>query len=218
MKRRLAVAIMVSLFSVAAFADSLRSDKHFVKIDVQSLSGASRQFNVQVFDAESRNHIVQLKGVTKGNAPEDLESTANGTSYKVRIVPYGAAYLVEFTAENGAEVIDTIRGGFTTSAKPKPGAAKTARGGRDVNEPAVLRRVEPVYTEEAKAAGAVGSVVLEVRIGKSGFVREAKVLTPMGHGLSESAVDAVMQWRFAPSLQDRVPVEVLQDVTIEFKP
>jgi TonB family protein len=55
-------------------------------------------------------------------------------------------------------------------------------------------------------------------IDKSGFVQEATVVKPMGYGLSESAVDAAKQWQFAPSTQGSGPVEVLYEVTIEFKP
>lgn len=217
MNRIVGVATMVTLFSVAAFADTLRSDKHLLKIDVQPAGGSSRQYHVQVFDGESRGHVAQLKLTTKGGAPQEAGATANGTDYKVRVVPYGEAYLVEFTAQNG-EMVDTIRGGFSAPPKSKPVDAKPARAGREVNAPALLRRVDAVYTEEAKAAGAAGSVLLEVLIDKSGFVRDAKVLTPMGHGLSESAVDAVKQWQFAPTQQGRNPVEVLHEVAVEFKP
>jgi len=44
------------------------------------------------------------------------------------------------------------------------------------------------------------------------------VIKPMGYGLDESAVDAVLQWQFAPTIHEKLAVEVVQDVTIEFKP
>ena len=217
MRRISAIAIVLVLTSTAAFADSLRSDKHFVQIDVQP-TGNSRQYDVQVFDAESRTGIAQLKVVTKGDKAAESETSAGGTRFKVRIEPHGAAYLIAFTADDGTEVIDTMRGGFTTAAKSKPVPARAVRAGREINEPAVIRRVAAVYTEEAKAAGAVGSVVVELLIDKSGFVREATVVQPMGHGLSESAVDAVKQWQFAPAMHEGVPVEVSYEVAIDFKP
>ena len=61
-------------------------------------------------------------------------------------------------------------------------------------------------------------MIVEVLIDRSGFVRDAKAITAMGHGLSESAVDAVKQWRFEPTKHERNPVEVLHEVTIEFNP
>lgn len=212
MKRIFIIAFALTSFSTAA--DSLRSDKHFVKIDVQS-----RQYHIQIFDAESRNHVTNLKVAAQGDDPVEAETTAGNTRYHARIYPFGTSYVIAFTADDGTGAIDTMRGGFTqrTAPDPKP-SAQPMRGGRDVKEPAVIRRIEPVYTEEAKTAGAIGTVALEVTIDKSGFVRDAKVVKPMGYGLDESALDAVKQWQFEPSMQGRRPVEVLQEVTIEFKP
>ena len=91
-------------------------------------------------------------------------------------------------------------------------------GGRDLAEPVVLRRVAAVSNEEARAARAAGSVIVEVLIDRGGFVREATVVKPMGHGLSEAALEAARQWTFAPSLHEGVPVEVSYDVTFDFNP
>lgn len=214
MNRQLAIAVLIALAGTAALADSLRSDKHLIRIDARN-----REYSVQVFDAESRTAVAQLKVVTAGNTPAVAETIANGTRYDVRIEPHGAAYLIAFTAHAGTELIDTMRGGFTErSALSDAIPQSPQRAGRDVDEPAVLRRVEPVFTEDAKAAGAAGTVVLEVHIDKSGFVQNVQVLKPMGYGLSESAIEAVRQWQFAPSMQGRVPVEVVQEVTLTFKP
>jgi TonB family protein len=202
--------IAILLMSFSAFADALRADKHVVKIE-----GATRQYNVQIFDAESRKPVAHLKVA----ADAEAETSAGTVHYKVRVQPFGEAYLVDFTATDGTEVIDTMRAAFTPGSRTKPVPARAPqRGGRDVNEAKVLRRVEPVYTDDAKAAGAAGSVVVEVAIDRSGFVRDAKVIKPMGYGLDESAVDAVLQWQFAPTIHEKLAVEVVQDVTIEFKP
>lgn len=216
-RRTLAAAVVFLLCSAAAFADSLRSDQHFLKIDVQRLGGTSRQYTVQIFDA-SRSRVTDLKVVTKGETAEESETVVSGRHYKVRVERHGEAYLINFSADEAGEVVDTMRGGFLPAVQSRPTAAPTLRGGRDVKEAKVLRRVEPVYTEQARAAGAAGSVVLELTIDKSGFVRQATVLRPMGYGLDEAAADAVKQWVFEPPVQGRVPVEVLQEVTIDFKP
>lgn len=216
-RRTFAATVVFLLCSAAALADSLRSDQHLLKIDVQRLGGTSRQYNVQVFDA-SRSRVTDLKVVTKGEAPEEWETVVSGRRYKVRVEPHGEAYLLSFTADEGGEVVDSMRGGFLPAVQSRPATAPTLHGGRDVKEAKVLRRVEPLYTEQARAAGAAGSVVLELTIDKSGFVRQTTVLRPMGYGLDESAADAVKQWVFEPPMQGRVPVEVAQEVTIDFKP
>jgi TonB family protein len=197
--------------SAAAFADSLRSDKHFVKIEVQSVGGSSRQYNVQVYESEPRRHLAHLRVVTENGRAAESETTAGDVRYTASVAPYGDAYLFEFIAVSGEEVIDRLRGGFTQAREAKPVEAVRAP-----REPAVLRRVEPVYTEEARAANATGTVVLDVHIDRSGFVREVTVLTPAAYGLSEAAVDAVKQWRFESTMGERGPIEVLQEVTIAF--
>jgi TonB family protein len=215
--KRLATVVLLSFISATALADSLRSGKHFVKIDVEKPSSSSRQYNVQIFDAE-HVPVTRLQVATRNEEPAEAETTAGSTHYKVRVNPFGAAYVMTFTAEENGETIDSMRGGFSsarTSFTPPPAPLRT---GRDVKVPAVLRRVEAVYTEEARAAGAAGTVVLDVVIEKSGFVRDAVVLKRMGYGLTESAIDAVKQWQFEPSLQEQVPVVVIHEVTIEFKP
>lgn len=217
MRRISAIALVLVFCSTAAFADALRSDKHLIRIDVQPGAGDSRQYEVEVFDAESRTSVAQMNVTTNGNTPADDETTIGGTRYGVRIVPYGQSYLIEFTAD-GAEMSDRMRGGFSVAtAQSRPQPARALRAGREIAEPAVLRRAEPLYTEDAKAAGASGTVIVEVRIDKSGFVQDATVVKPMGYGLSESAVDAAKQFQFAPSMQDRKGVEVLHEITFEFK-
>lgn len=209
MRRIFAIATLLASFSAAA--DSLRSDKHLIRIDAQD-----RQYNIQIFDADSRQHVAHLKVIAQ-DEPADAETTANGTRYHVRIYPHSTSYLVAFIAEN-ADGIDSMRAGFSQRTAADPAPARPAQAGRDVQEPKVVRRIDAVYTEEAKAAGAAGTVVLEVRIDKSGFVRDAKVVKSMGYGLDEAAADAVKQWQFEPSMKDRAPIDVLHEVTVELKP
>jgi TonB family protein len=212
MRRISVMTIALLLVSGAAFADSFRSTRHLVKIDVQPFSGTSRQYDVQVFDAESKLDVARLNVITNGNAPADSEITANGTRYSARIVPHGDSYLIEFKADDGVEV-DSMRGGFTMSRQSTQALARTQvlRGGRDIAEAVVLRRVEPI-------SHAAGTVVVDVLIDKSGFVKDATAVSVTDDALSAAAIEAVKQWQFAPSQQRSLPVEVLQEVTIDFKP
>ncbi len=216
--RRMSAAAVLLFVGTAAFGEALRSDRHLVKIEVQASSGNARRYDVQVFESDSRKNVTRLNVVTKGDTPAEEETTAGGTRYKVRIEPHGDAYLVAFTADDGTETIDTMSGGFTTAVSKPNTPRRTPRGGRDIDEPKVKRRVDALYTEEARAAGAAGSVIVDLTIDRSGFVREATVVKSMGHGLSEAAVEAAKQWQFEPSTDEGVPVEVAYEVTFDFKP
>jgi periplasmic protein TonB len=89
------------------------------------------------------------------------------------------------------------------------------RVGGDIKEPKKIKHVSPVYPEEAKAAGIQGIVILETIIGKDGSVTEAKILRGVQQ-LDRAALDAVMQWRYTPTLLNGEPVELVMTVTVTF--
>lgn len=62
-----------------------------------------------------------------------------------------------------------------------------------------------------------GTVVLRVVIDKSGAVKSARYVSGPPN-LKQSAIDAVRQWRYEPTLMSGVPVEVDTTVTVVFPP
>jgi len=87
----------------------------------------------------------------------------------------------------------------------------------DVQAPVPIVHVNPQYPEEARAEHVSGMVVLETVIDHTGAVRDIKVLKGLPHGLSESAVDAVKQWVFKPGTLNGEAVDVVFNLTINFK-
>ena len=76
----------------------------------------------------------------------------------------------------------------------------------------LVRKVEPIYPPIAKTAHISGTVVLHAIIGKDGTIQQLEVMS--GHPLlQQSALDAVRQWRYQPTLLNGDPVEV--DTTID---
>jgi TonB family protein len=43
------------------------------------------------------------------------------------------------------------------------------------------------------------------------------VVTPLGYGLDEKAIEAVKQWRFQPGTKDGKPVNVQLNIEVEFR-
>ena len=82
--------------------------------------------------------------------------------------------------------------------------------------PSVVHKVEPTYTEEARAAGIEGTVVLSVEIWEDGKAHNIRVLQGLGYGLDENAVEAVEQWRFEPGTKDGQPVRVRAQIIVRF--
>jgi protein TonB len=85
-----------------------------------------------------------------------------------------------------------------------------------LSEGAIIRRVLPTYPPLAKLARIEGAVVLEAVISRSGRVENLRVISgrPI---LAGAATDAVSQWQFRPYILNGAPVEVLTQITVEFK-
>lgn len=98
---------------------------------------------------------------------------------------------------------------------PRPHAAARVRVSEGVQEALLVRRVLPVYPELAKRMRLDGTVVLRAVIGRDGMVRSVEVVT--GHPmLAKAARDAVLEWRYQPTLLSGEPVEVETSITVNF--
>ncbi len=71
--------------------------------------------------------------------------------------------------------------------------------------PEPIQQSEPEYSDEARAAGLEGTVFVETAIGADGTPFDLEVISPLGLGLDEKAIDAVRQWRFSPPAPAQVP-------------
>ena len=91
------------------------------------------------------------------------------------------------------------------------------RPGSGIEAPRLLREVRADYTEDARQRGIAGDVVMEIVVRRDGSVGEVRMLQGLPAGLSERAVQAVRQWRFAPARRQGVPVDVIVEVSVEFK-
>ncbi|MEM1179085.1 MAG: TonB family protein [Acidobacteriota bacterium] len=83
--------------------------------------------------------------------------------------------------------------------------------------PIVSSKVKlPSYPEPAKVAGVTGDVALLVTIDSDGLVKKIVELESLTFGLSESTVEAVSGWRFAPARLDGKPVAVDFELKVGF--
>ena len=89
--------------------------------------------------------------------------------------------------------------------------------GSGVEPPVLLREVRPGYTDEARRRAIEGDVVLEIVVRQDGSVGNVKVTHTLGAGLEQKAIDAVRQWRFGPARRQGAPVDVVVEVSVEFK-
>jgi TonB family protein len=91
------------------------------------------------------------------------------------------------------------------------------RVGGGVTAPALLYKVEPEYSEEARKAKYQGTVVLYVEVDPSGKAVNPKVVRSLGLGLDEKAIEAVRKWKFKPGYKDGKAVTVAATIEVNFR-
>jgi protein TonB len=90
------------------------------------------------------------------------------------------------------------------------------RVGGIVSAARLIYQPKPEYPELARMARTEGAVELEAVIAKDGTIEMLKVLR--GHPLLiKAALEAVRQWRYQPTLLNGEPVEVVTEITVNFK-
>ncbi len=162
--------------------------------------------------------------VVKVDIPKDIQEMAP-TTVPERVQPVatqaadaGVVGGVEGGVEGGVVggVVGGVMGGVITDAKP-PVPDAPLRVGGDVKAPIIVNKVEPVYPEVARKARISGIVIVECTINKNGDVTDVHVLKPLPFGLDQAAADAVRRWKFKPGTLNGQPVDVLFNLTVNFK-
>jgi periplasmic protein TonB len=137
-------------------------------------------------------------------------------------VPRPAATDLDLTVVDPTAPVGTggVPGGTGTVALPQPPTPPTpalpVRIGGDVHMPSKVHDVAPVYPQIAQSARVEGVVIIEAVISVDGSVRDARVLRSQPL-LDRAALDAVRQWRYAPTRLNGVAVPVIVTVTVHFR-
>ncbi|MDQ2710739.1 MAG: TonB family protein [Acidobacteriota bacterium] len=97
-----------------------------------------------------------------------------------------------------------------------PGMPKRVRIGGQVAQANLISKKQPVYPSAAKADGVQGTVELETVISREGAPLEIRVIRSPSDDLSESALEAVRQWRYKPTLLNGNPIEIVTDVIVNY--
>lgn len=89
--------------------------------------------------------------------------------------------------------------------------------GGGVSAPVPIFKPEPEYSEEARKAKFQGTVVLNIVVDEKGNARDVTVARPLGLGLDQKAIEAVMKWKFRPGMKDGHPVPVRASIEVNFR-
>jgi TonB family protein len=153
----------------------------------------------------------------------------NGRLVSVAMIaaPTAALSLQGLTPDQANAAVNAFRNGAVSPSPPPPlrpggtgtagGYAGTARGGAGFSPPSVIHKVEPEYTDAARAAGTQGTVILNILIHEDGSAEVVRVARSLDPGLDEKAVECAHKYRFKPAMRDGMPISARATLEINFR-
>jgi len=215
-----------------------------LRLPGQNLSGKFTGTIFDISDATVPNATIVMAN-HKANTVDMTVSDAEGNfvfkslpagEYEMKVLKPGFAvyHAPQVVLEPGRDLALNAKlpmGDLTESVDVKAeGSAKSAvaqtaekpntmriRIGGNVQAAKVITKVQPIYPESAKAAGAQGSVLLHAIVSKDGRPLSLQVLnSQINPDLARAAVEAVSQWRYQPTLLNGEPVEIDTTITVNF--
>jgi len=90
-------------------------------------------------------------------------------------------------------------------------------GGGAVSQPVLLSKTEPEYSEEARKARLMGTVMLHIVVDAQGQAQNITVSHSLGLGLDDRAIEAVKKWKFKPGRVNGKPAAVEAYVEVNFR-
>ena len=88
---------------------------------------------------------------------------------------------------------------------------------RGVSSPILTYRVDPQYTEQARQDKIQGKVLLNLWVDDQGRPTHIRALNGPGDDLGDKAIEAVMQYKFKPAMQNGKPVLVAINIEVNFQ-
>jgi protein TonB len=140
---------------------------------------------------------------------------------EIQTEPVGVEEGVPGGVEGGVPggVVGGVVGGLPEAPPPPPPPSvrrDPVRVGGQIQEPRLLRRVEPIYPPLAVSAHIEGVVILEAIVDREGQVEQVRVLRSPNPMLDKASIDAVKQWRYAPVLLNGKPERFILTVVLSF--
>jgi TonB family protein len=173
--------------------------------------------------------IVTLRAIGVGEPIATVQTTRDGIfalatappgGYELRFEKPGFKTLTMDAAKAMAvgtivmQIADVTEGPMWGSPRPP-----------QIIPPRAIKKIEPEYTAEAKAAGLQGTAVVTLTVDENGLPRDVKfvgfrrrtdhIANPLG--LDEAAIAATEKWRFKPSTRDGVPTPATVTIEVNFR-
>ena len=163
--------------------------------------------------------VVDGPSTSTKTEPAPALMVKNGPSTRPKIEPEGQEPVVApaatsiATGTNGSELSALVN---TNAINARRAPQETLRISQGVSQGLIVKRVQPVYPEQARQMRVEGKVELQANISKSGSITGVKQLSgdPL---LGRAATDAVRQWKYKPYFLNGEPIEIQTQITVIFK-
>jgi TonB family protein len=152
----------------------------------------------------------QAAAAGRGEPPVSVASDREVLAF-VRLKPGAIGYVSASAPVQGVKVVALGRAGDRGTET----AQEPLSVGASVRPPVKIVDVRPVYPELAKQARAHGMVEIEIVVGSSGDVEQARVIKSVPL-LDRAALDAVRKWKYAPTIVNGTAVPVKLSVGLSF--
>ena len=88
--------------------------------------------------------------------------------------------------------------------------------GGGVSAPQVVHSVEPEFSDDARRANYQGNVSVQLIVDSEGNPQNVRLVSHLGMGLDEKAIQAVKQYKFHPAMYQGHPVAVQIVIDVDF--
>jgi TonB family protein len=229
------LTLLLSLAAASAFAATptqtlgARSAHHQLHVERTAVSADRVVYNVAVDDLDSGAVVLNQRVEGRPRQPLDISGGVGTKRVHVHLADTEHFFTAAVAVTEDNTIVDEFRtwwqleprtpGATAQSEDPVPllKAPGAYRVGGDVKPPVVIRKANPFYPDSARRNNVMGIVILEVLVGKDGRVKETAVRKGLPEGLSQAAIDAVRQWEFKPGTLNGEPVDVIFNLTINFR-
>jgi TonB family protein len=159
--------------------------------------------------AELVSHQTPLLAHVADEVSGSVAALHGGVNSEAGVKDFASSDLASSDTHQSARNAVALSKVLLTEPAAPPGSQRISGG-------QVIHRVEPVYPAEARQQRLEGTVILSATVVEDGTVRNVKVVEG-AEALSQSAVDAVKQWRYTPFELAGRAVKNEITVSVEFK-
>lgn len=154
------------------------------------------------------------------SADKEHPATAQFFATETHLYRFVVRRRADLPEDAGREFLASIKLGKNTDGiKVDDGPGdRTVAAGRPDEKVRLLEKPEPSYTDEARAKGIAGTVILKVVFTSRGTVENIRVVRELPYGLTERAIEAAKKIKFVPARKDGHAVSMWMQLEYNFWP